>query len=81
MGGWISEGRWRVSDDLDVEVLQDAEVDREYYVDKIPLEELRRYVCLDMSRMCGPLPEKVVKLAKEMETYLLGNRPNVRAVE
>jgi hypothetical protein len=30
--------------------------------------------------MCGPLPDKTVKLAKEMETFLLG-RASPKAVE
>lgn len=60
--------------DLEVEVVPetDAEPERAYYVDLIELPELRRYVCLDMARMMAVLPEKAVKVAREMENYLTG---------
>jgi hypothetical protein len=50
-----------------------------YYVDQVELPELRRYICLDMARMMAVLPEKTVKIAREMETFLLGKGP--RSVE
>lgn len=69
-----------MSDDLEIEtVTDDAEPDRDYYVDKIDLAELRRYVCLDLARMCLAAPDKTVKIAREMETFLLGRGP--KAVE
>lgn len=60
--------------DLEVEVVPDteSEPDRQYYIDLIELPELRRYVCLDMARMMAVLPEKAVKVAREMEAYLMG---------
>lgn len=62
-----------MSDDLEIIPEADDEPERSYFVDKIDLLELRRYVCLDLARMCGPLPEKTVKLAAEMEAFLTGN--------
>lgn len=62
-----------MSDDLEIIPEADEEPERSYFVDKIDLLELRRYVCLDLARMCGPLPEKTVKLAAEMEAFLTGN--------
>lgn len=61
--------------DLELEVTPDTETetDRPYYLDQIELPELRRYVCLDMARMMAVLPEKAVKVAREMENYLIGN--------
>jgi hypothetical protein len=59
-------------DDLDAELIQDEEPERAYYVDKIDMPELRRYVALDMARMIGPLPDKTLKLAREIEQFLLG---------
>lgn len=67
-----------MSDELEIE-LQDEDPERPYFVDKIDLPELRRYVCLDLARMCGPLPEKTVDLAKKMEAFLMGRGP--KAVE
>lgn len=68
-----------MSDELELEQVEDPEPERDYYVDKINLAELRRYVCLDLARMCGPLPDKTVKLAREMEAFLLNKGP--KAVE
>jgi hypothetical protein len=64
-----------MSDDLDVEVLPDEEPERQYYVDKIDLPELRRYVCVDLARMIAPLPDKTLKLAREIEAFLTGKGP------
>lgn len=44
----------------------------EGYFARAPLEELRRYVCLDLARLGGVMPEKLVKTAREMERFLLG---------
>lgn len=68
-----------MSDDLEIES-EIEEPERGYYVDKIALPELRRYVALDMARMIGPLPDKTMKLAREIETYLKGGTAP-RAVE
>ena len=67
-----------MSDD-EIELIPEEEPERVYFVDKIELPELRRYVCLDLARMCGPLPDKTVDLAKKMEAFLLGKGP--RSVE
>lgn len=68
--------------ELDVELVPEDEEDEEvhsYYVDKIDLAEHRRYIALDMARMAGPLPDKLVKLAQDIEKFLMGK--TVRAVE
>jgi hypothetical protein len=70
------EGDGSMSDELDVDLVEDVEEpERTYFVDKIDLAELRRYVCLDLARMIGPLPDKTVKLAKDMEAFLLDKGP------
>ncbi len=70
-----------MSEEVDAEILPEEteEPERDYYVDKIKLEELRRYVCLDLARMCEPMAKDVVKIARDMESFLLGKGP--RAVE
>lgn len=67
--------------DLEIESITDdvPEPDRPYYVELIELPELRRYVCLDLARMCEPLAKDVVKIAREMDAFLQGKGP--RAVE
>lgn len=66
-------------DDLEIESVPEEEPERAYYVELIKLDELRRYVCLDLARMCMAAPDKTVKIAREMETFLLGRGP--KAVE
>jgi hypothetical protein len=44
----------------------------EGYLAQASLEELRRYVCLDLARLSGVMPDKLVKAAREMERFLLG---------
>lgn len=65
--------------DLEIEVQPDTgettDANHHYYVDLVELPELRRYICLDMARMMAVLPEKAVKVAREMEAYLLGKGP------
>lgn len=61
--------------DLDVEIV--PEVDEEdnvhrYYIDKIELAEHRRYICVDMCRLAGSLPDKLVEHAKKLEAFLIG---------
>ena len=71
-----------MSEDLDVELIPEEEADEDvhvYYIDQIDLAEHRRYVALDMARMAGPLPDKLVKLAQDIEKFLQGK--TVRAVE
>ncbi len=41
-------------------------------MDRISLDELRRYVCLDLARMCEAMPKDVVKIARDMESFLMG---------
>lgn len=62
-----------MSDDLEI-IEEDPEPDtcHSYYIDRIDLPELRRYICLDMARMSGSLPDKMVKLATDMEKFLQG---------
>jgi hypothetical protein len=59
-------------DDEDVEVTDDAALTPEGYLAQAPLEELRRYVCLDLARLLGAVPDKAIRLAREMERFLLG---------
>ncbi len=68
-----SAGRSTVSDDI--ELIPEEEPERTYYVDLIELPELRRYVCLDLARMCLAAPDKTVKIAREMELFLKGLGP------
>ena len=70
--------------DLDVELLPEEQEPADQtihsaYYELITLEEKRRYLCIDMARMCNALPEKVVPIAVEMEKFLLGKR--LKAVE
>lgn len=65
--------------DEEIELVPDEEPERTYFVDQIDLPELRRYVCLDLARMCLAAPDKTVELAKKMEAFLLGKGP--RSVE
>ena len=73
-----------MSNDLEVELIPeeqepaDPSVHMAYY-DSIELAEKRRYLCIDMARMCNALPKEVVPIAADMERFLLGKRP--RAVE
>lgn len=71
-----------MSDDL--EITLDPEPDDEdnihqSFFDRLTPEEQRRYVCLDMARLCGSLPEKMVEHAAKMEKFLLGK--SLRSVE
>lgn len=68
-----------MSEDLEIVPDTDTDEDRPYYVDQIELPELRRYVCLDMARMMAVLPDKAVKVAREMEIFLLGKGPKAVA--
>jgi hypothetical protein len=69
--------------DLDIELVPDeAPADESVHAgwfDNASPDEQRRYLCLDMARMAGALPEKVVSVAVEMEKFLLGKR--LKAVE
>jgi hypothetical protein len=42
------------------------------YFDQATLAELRRYVCLDMARLGGAMPDKMIRLARDMERFLMG---------
>ena len=64
--------------DLDVELVQEEESSHTFYTDRIGIDEHRRYVALDMARMLGPLPDKAVKLAQDIEKFLLGKMPKLR---
>lgn len=69
--------------DLDVELVPEDETPadptvHEAYFDLVPLEEKRRYLALDMARLCGPLPDKVVKLAQDIDKFLAGKMPKLR---
>lgn len=50
----------------------DAALTPEGYFAQAPLEELRRYVCLDLARLIGVVPDKAIRLARDIERFLLG---------
>lgn len=60
-----------MSDEEETIVGDDA-LTPEGYLAQAPLEELRRYVCLDLARLVGAVPDKVIRLARDMERFLLG---------
>jgi hypothetical protein len=69
--------------ELDIEVIPEDELPadqtvHEAYFDLVPLEEKRRYLALDMARLCGPLPDKLVKLAQDIDKFLAGKMPKLR---
>lgn len=74
-----SAERFTVSEELEIE-LEPEEEDNIHvaFFDKLTTEEQRRYVCLDMARLCGSLPDKVVEHAAKMEKFMLGK--SLRAV-
>ena len=62
-----------MSDDLEVTLEPDDEdTIHQAFFDKLPVDEQRRYVCLDMARLSGCLPDKMVDLAKKMDSFLRG---------
>ena len=61
-----------MSDDDEVVTVDDAALTPEGYFAQASLEELRRYVCLDLARLMGVVPDKSVKLARDIERFLLG---------
>jgi hypothetical protein len=52
--------------------VDDAALTPEGYFAQAPLEELRRYVCLDLARLIGVVPDKAIRLARDIERFLLG---------
>lgn len=63
----------------ETEAAEESALAPEGYFAHAPLDELRRYVCLDMARLGGVMPDKLVKAAREMERFLLGR--SLRAAE
>lgn len=61
-----------MTDDEEPQVNEDSALTPEGYFAQASLDELRRYVCLDLARLGGAMPEKLVKTAREMERFLLG---------
>ncbi len=61
-----------MSDDDEVIAVDDAALTPEGYFAQAPLEELRRYVCLDLARLIGVVPDKAIRLARDIERFLLG---------
>lgn len=61
-----------MTDDEEVEINEDSALTPEGYFAQASLDELRRYVCLDLARLGGVMPDKLVKTAREMERFLLG---------
>lgn len=68
-----------MSADEEYEINEDSALTPEGYFAQAQLDELRRYVCLDLARLAGTLPDKLVKTAREMERFLLGR--SLRAAE
>lgn len=60
-----------------VVIEEDPEPDNihQAFFEKLSMEEQRRYVCLDMARLFGSLPDKAVDLAKKFENYMRGKGP------
>lgn len=61
-----------MTDDETIEVNEDSALTPEGYFAQATLDELRRYVCLDLARLGGAMPERLVRTAREMERFLLG---------
>lgn len=61
-----------MTDDEETEVNEDCALTPEGYFAQASVDELRRYVCLDLARLGGAMPERLVKTAREMERFLLG---------
>jgi len=60
-----------VSEDEET-IVNDEALTPEGYLAQAPLEELRRYVCLDVARLLGAVPDKALRLARDIERFLLG---------
>jgi hypothetical protein len=56
----------------EVITVDDAALTPEGHFAQAPLEELRRYVCLDLARLIGVVPDKAIRLARDIERFLLG---------
>jgi hypothetical protein len=61
-----------MADEDEMTVTEDAALTPEGYLAQAPLEELRRYVCLDLARLIGVVPDKALRLARDIERFLLG---------
>ena len=61
-----------MSDEEEETIISDDALTPEGYFAQASLDELRRYVCLDLARLVGAVPDKAIKLAREMERFLLG---------
>ncbi|MGH6893519.1 MAG: hypothetical protein ACREEP_14810, partial [Dongiaceae bacterium] len=61
-----------MNDEEETTVIDDGALTPEGYFAQAPLEELRRYVCLDLARLMGALPDKAIRLARDIERFLLG---------
>lgn len=61
-----------MTDEDDVIEVDEAALTPEGYFAQASLEELRRYVCLDLARLIGVVPDKAIRLARDIERFLLG---------
>lgn len=64
----------------EVEIVPDDQEDVNVYLtyfERIELPELRRFVALDMARVAGAMPDKLVKHGREIERFLAGNLPEL----
>ena len=53
-------------------VVEDTALTPDGYFAQAPMEELRRYVCLDLARLIGVVPDRAVRMARDIERFLLG---------
>lgn len=66
-----------MSDEAEIE-LETVDVPAYFsYLEQIELDEMRRYIALDMARLVGAAPEKLVKYSQDIERFLLGNTPKL----
>jgi hypothetical protein len=61
-----------MSDEEEAITTDDAALTPDGYFAQAPLDELRRYVCLDLARLVGVAPDKAIRLARDIERFLLG---------
>lgn len=61
-----------MAEEDEIIAVDDAALTPEGYFAQAPLEELRRYVCLDLARLIGVVPDKAIRLARDIERFLLG---------
>jgi len=61
-----------MNDEEETIAADDTALTPEGYFAQAPLDELRRYVCLDLARLIGVVPDKAMRFARDAERFLLG---------